>query len=65
MNRAAKSSLTIILFFPFVPTLVMAGGKTDITRLGQSGFRRIIPAGRGDVPGAFNRKPQPEKKRVT
>ena len=46
MNRAAKNLLIIILFFLFVPTLVMAGEKTDITWLGESGFRIITPAGR-------------------
>jgi len=46
MNRAAKNLLIIIIFFAFVPTLVMAGEKTDITWFGQSGFRIITPAGR-------------------
>lgn len=46
MNRAQLNLTIIILFFLFVPAMVSAGEKTDLTWLGQSGFRIVTPAGR-------------------
>jgi len=46
MIRAVKIVVIIVLLFLFVPNLLLAGDKTDITWLGQSGFRIITPAGR-------------------
>ena len=46
MPRTVKNWIIIILFLLFVPFLADAGEKTDITWLGQSGFRIATPAGR-------------------
>lgn len=46
MNRAVLNFYIIMLICLFVPSLSMAGEKTDITWLGQSGFRIVTPAGR-------------------
>jgi len=46
MLRTAQNWIIIIFFLLFVPFLADAGEKTDITWLGQSGFRITTPAGR-------------------
>lgn len=46
MFRTIRNWIIIIFFLLFVPFLADAGEKTDITWLGQSGFRITTPAGR-------------------
>lgn len=46
MKIVAYGLITILFFGLFVPPLLRAGEKTDITWLGQAGFRIITPAGR-------------------
>jgi L-ascorbate metabolism protein UlaG (beta-lactamase superfamily) len=46
MNRLILNRIIIILFSLFVPAMASGGDKTDITWLGQSGFRIVTPAGR-------------------